>query len=188
MDKENGEDVEKVLDSFRQFVRDIIPIAIRMIGVKVEPPTVDVVLIPDAYWQIVRGGIPHADQVADWQSVKAIAAYVPLSFEERLRAFHALQETSPGWQFTDGKLDYSGVIILHCCPTPLPTSGDEDRAVMELFAALASACFPLLTAQSMRCFAIAPITRPLEDENAVAAIHTLTAKMTPAQFAQRYSP
>jgi hypothetical protein len=185
---ENDREIEKLHVGLRRFVHDIIPQVMKITGIQINPPTVDVVLIPDSYWQKMRLHIPltHKFDQEDWSKIKAVAVYIPLSFEDRLRAFTELLRTDPEHKFYDDKLDYNAVIFLHNCKKP--AKGEEEQAVVELYAALASACFPLTINASLGCFGVGPITTPLNDPNAAAAMHALTADKTPEQFAKLYGP
>jgi hypothetical protein len=180
-------EIEKVHAGFRRFIRDLIPIVTHISGVQIVPPTVDVMLVPDSYWGKMHDSIPLCQKFDrdDWAHIKAVAAYFPLKFEDRLRALGELQETDPKHNY-DAKLDYDAVVFLHQCKKP--SKGQEEQAVIELYAALASACFPLTVNVSMGCFGISPITNPLDDPNAAGAMHALVASMTPEQFASNYGP
>lgn len=180
-------EIQKVYAGFRQFVRDLIPIVTRIAGVQIAPPTVDVMLVPDSYWGKMHDSIPLCQKFdrGDWAHIKAVAAYFPLKFEDRLRALAELQETDPKHNY-DAKLDFDAVIFLH--QRKKPSKGQEEQAVIELYASLASACFPLTINVSMGCFGVSPITNPLDDPNAAGAMHALVASMTPEQFASSYGP
>jgi hypothetical protein len=184
---ETDREIEKVHRGFRQFVRDLIPHVIEITGVQIEPPTVDVMLIPDSYWGKMRDSIPLCKKFGqgDWAQIKAVAAFIPLSFEDRLRALVELQKTDPKLD-CDSKLDYNAVIFLHLCKKP--ATGQEEHAAIELYAALASACFPLVINVSIGCFGVSPVTNPLNDPNAVGAMHAVVTGKTPEQFAKLYGP
>jgi hypothetical protein len=186
IEMEDGE-IEKVQAGFRQFVRDLIPIVTKIVGVQIALPTVDVVLVPDGYWGRMRDSIPLCQKFDrdDWAHIKAVAAYFPLKFEDKLRALAELQETDPRHNY-DAKLDYDAVVFLHLCKRP--AKSQEEKAVIELYSALAAACFPLTVNVSLGCFGVSPITNPLNDSNAMGAIHALVADMTPEQFTSRYGP
>jgi hypothetical protein len=177
--------IDKIQRPFRRFVQDILPFAIAKVGVKIEPPTVDVILVPNSYWANLRNTV-HAEklQADEWMSAKVVAVYMPVPFEDRLRALTELQQTDPNYNY-DHHLDYNAIIFLR---KTKPARGEEERTVIELYAAMAAACFGLVVSTPFRRYSICPISNPFNDTNAQAAMEALTASMTPAEFARRYGP
>jgi hypothetical protein len=185
LSKNRTTESSKVLVAFRRFVRDILPIAMARTGVKIEPPTVDVTLVPSVHWLELRDNVPGAWNFEDdWMNVKAVAVYLPLSFEDRLRVLIELQQTDHSHNY-DQNLDYNAVIFLHKVDL---VKGQEERTVIELYAAMASACFGLVVNAATGCYGVCPIRNPLNDTNAAAAVAALTLHMTPSEFARRYGP
>lgn len=185
MNAEMEKQLSKVQVGFSRFVHDILPIANAKVGVPVAPPTVQVLIVPESYWPNLRNNVwSKGVREEEWMSVKAVAVYTPASFEVRLRALTELQQKDHTHNY-DRDIDYNAVIFLR---QGTPTKGEEEHAVLEIYATLASACFSLAIATMFRRYSVCPIANPFEDKNAEEAMGTLTATLTPEQFAQRYGP
>jgi hypothetical protein len=185
MNVEKENQLSRIQTPFRRFVKDILPIAIARVGVKIEPPTVDVIFVPDSYWAKLRHTV-HAEkfEADDWVNAKVVSVYMPMPLEDGLRALTELQQTDPNHN-CDQHIDYNAMIFLR---KRKPARGEEERAVIELYAAMAAACFGLVANAAFGCYGVCPISNPLNDTNAQAAVEALTANMTPAEFARRYGP
>jgi hypothetical protein len=181
----NDDAYSKVLVGFRRFVHDILPIAIARLGLDIEPPAVDVAIVPDQYWMKLPENVPCLENFEKtWTDVKAVAVYIPLSFENRLRVMVELQRTDPAGNY-DRQVDYDSVIFLR--KTEL-VEGQEERTVIEFYASMAAACFGLVITAATGDYGVCPISNPFRDTNATAAMETLTRSMTPSEFVKRYAP
>lgn len=95
---------------------------------KIEPPTVDVILLPDPYWAKLRHTV-YAEkfEAEDWINAKVVAVYMPVPFDDRLRALTELQQTDPNHNY-DENVDFNAMIFLR---KRKPARGEEERAVIE---------------------------------------------------------
>jgi hypothetical protein len=183
MNVEMEKQLLKVQAGFNRFVHDILPIANAKVGVPVAPPTVKVLIVPESYWSKLRNNIWSKEvREEEWMSAKAVAVYTPASFEVRLRALTELQLKDHAHNY-DKDIDYNAMIFLR---QGTRIKGNEEHAVLEIYAALASACFSLAIATMFGRFSVCPIANPFSDKNAEEAMGTLTATLTPEEFARRY--
>jgi hypothetical protein len=184
----NGE-YEKLLNGFRKFAADIIPIAARTAGIMTTSlPAIDIIIVPNHWWRTTRTKIPLAVKYSDndWQMIQAVSVYTPTTFSQRLKLYAQLQQQDPSYNY-DSHLDFDAIIFVHQPPKP-STKEEELQFTLRLYASIASACFPLVVNYSLHCYGISPITDPMNDQNALAAICQLTNKLTPEQFAAKYGP
>ena len=178
------EQIGKLQAGYRRFIHDILPIAIAKLDFKVDPPVADVILVPEPYWRKLRDNVwTRGATREEWENAKAVAVFFPASFENRLRVITELQRTDTRHNY-DQNVDYNAIVFLRLGAPP--TKSDEESAVLELYAALASSCFSLAIAARFGRFSVCPISNPFGDRNAEEAMRMLTAPLTPEEFAKRY--
>lgn len=186
--QEENENYENLIRGFRQFAKDVMSIAARITGIATTTlPSIDVIVVPDQMWLLARDKIPLAAKYNDnaWRSIRALAVYTPSTFAQRLKFYTELQQSDNTYNY-DSHVDYDSIIFVH--QPPKPTKADETKTAIELFASIASACFPLAVTYDLHCYGIAPITDPLNDTNAFHALSEIAEKLTPEQFATKYGP
>jgi hypothetical protein len=182
---EAEKELSQLQAGFRRFVHDTLQIAIAKLGLKVEPPIVDVFVVPETYWLRLRDSAwANGATREEWMNARAVAVYLPVGFEDRLRATLELQRTDRSHNY-DENVDYNAVVFLR---RGTLVKGEEKTAVLEFYASLASSSFALAIAAEFGHYTVCTISDPFNDRNAAEAMGILTAPLTPEQFAQRYGP
>lgn len=186
MNAEMEKQLSRVQAGFKRFVHDILPIALAKLDFEVNPPVADVILVPEPYWKKLRDNVwARGTTREEWETAKGVAVFFPATFENRLRVITELQRTDTKHNY-DQNMDYNAIVFLRLGAHP--TKVDEEVAVLELYAALASSCFSLAIAARFDRFSVCPVRDPFNDRNAEEAMGMLTAPLTPEEFAKRYGP
>jgi hypothetical protein len=123
-------------EPLERFARDFLRFTLDKLAADGDSPCVGLLIMPDhdSWSRLMRVIEPHWRHSGD---AKAVAIYVPLSLEQRVRLASELQRVCPGEY--DKFLDYDALI---CVPQP-KFAGSRLHVVVGFFCAIAASCMRL---------------------------------------------
>jgi hypothetical protein len=169
-----------LVEPLERFARDFLRFTLDKLAVDGDSPGVGLLIMPDDFsWSsLMRVIEPHSSRHSG--NAKAVAIYVPLTLQQRVRLAFELQRVCPGEY--DRFLDYDALI---CLPRPEFT-GSRLHVAVGFFYAIAASCARLAIFARTGREGVSVVT--CYDKRVVSAMNDFFNMLTDGEISARYVP
>jgi len=167
-------------EPLERFARDFLRFTLDKLAVDGDSPCVGLLIMPDddSWSRLLRVIEPHWSRHSG--DAKAVAIYVPLTLEQRVRLASELQRVCPGEY--DRFLDYDALI---CVPRP-EFAGSRLHFIVDFYYAIAASCMRLAIIVKAGSGGVSVVAR--YDGLVVSAMNDFFNRLTNYEIAARYVP
>jgi hypothetical protein len=167
-------------EPLERFARDFLRFTLDKLAVDGDSPCVGLLIMPDddSWSRLMHVIEPHWSHHSG--DAKAVAIYVPLSLEQRVRLASELQRVCPGEY--DRFLDYDALI---CVPRP-EFAGSRLHVIVDFYYAIAASCMRLAIIVKAASGGVSVVTR--YDRLVLSTMNDFFNTLTDDEIAARYVP